>query len=400
MARLDYITAGESHGPAMIAVVSGLPSDLPLDLDFVNAELTRRQAGYGRSGRQVIERDQVEVLSGLRRGRTTGAPLTLLVRNRDSRLDDPARTPSVSTPRPGHADLAGSIKHLTTDCRNILERASARETAARVAAGAAARCLLRRVGIEAMAFVRSIAGVACDTVVTADTWAAVRDARNSSDTACPDPVATARQQEAIHRAKVDKTTVGGLIECHVFGVPPGIGGVMHWTDRLDARLAGAVMGVQAIKSVEIGLGRASADRPGHEVHDPIAFEPGGRGRNDLGFARATNNAGGIEAGMSNGAPIVITAAMKPISTLLRGMPSVNLDTRQPAPSAYERSDVCAVPAASVVIENVAAFEVARALREKFGGDSLAEFLDQFRRYLDLARELPLPEGAIDGSPLR
>lgn len=387
MARLDYVTAGESHGPGMLAVVSGLPGELTLDVDFINAELRRRQGGYGRSGRQAIEHDSVEVLSGVRRGRTIGSPVAMLIRNRDARLDDENKTPPVHTPRPGHADLAGSLKHLTADCRNVLERASARETAARVAAGAAARCLLRELGIEAMAFVRSVHEARTEMRVSEANWKEVRSQRDNSETYCPDAAATARQVDAIHRAKVEKTTVGGVVECHVFGVPPGIGSTMDWRDRLDARLAYAVMGVQAIKSVEIGLGRGAAERFGHEVHDPIAFDGTRAGDASLGFTRTSNNAGGTEGGMSNGAPIVVTAGMKPISTVLRGMPSVDLRSGEAATSAYERSDVCAVPAASVVVENVAAFEVARCLREKFGGDSMRETADQFRRYLGMARDI-------------
>jgi chorismate synthase len=390
MATLTYQTAGESHGPAMVAIVSGLPAGVALDEGFINAELARRQGGYGRGARQRIETDRVEVLAGVRLGRTLGSPLCLRIVNKDSRLDDVAKTPPVHTPRPGHADLAGSVKYLTTDCRGTLERASARETAARVAAGAAARCLLREVGIEVFGFVRAIAGHEWAGEVTEESWRSLVGPRDASETYCPDgadgPV-TAAQCAAIRRAKIDKDTVGGLCEAHVFGCPPGLGSTMNWFERLDARLAGAVMGIQAFKSVEIGLGKESAARPGSLVHDPIRFDPARAGTASLGFVRESNNAGGIEGGMTNGAPVVVRGAMKPIATLLRGMPSVDLTTKEAATSAYERSDICAVSAASVVMENVVAFEIARALREKFGGDSVGEVRGQYDVYLSMARGL-------------
>ncbi|HYC99695.1 MAG TPA: chorismate synthase [Phycisphaerales bacterium] len=389
MAHLTYQTAGESHGPALLATVSGLPAGLPIDLVFINAELARRQGGYGRGGRQNIETDTATVLTGVRRGHTIGSPVTLLVVNKDSRLDDDKKTPPVHTPRPGHADLAGSVKYLTTDCRETLERASARETAARVAAGGVAQCLLRELGIDVFGFVRSIHRAATGAEVTEGNWKSLLAQRDASDTYCPDTAATAAQQEAIHKAKVDKTTVGGVVEAHVFGCPPGIGSTMDRRDRLDARLAGAVMGVQAIKGVEVGLGFGCAGLFGHEVHDPIAFDAATKGTPSLGFVRSSNNAGGIEGGMTNGAPVVVRAVMKPISTLLRGMPSVDLNTKEAARSAYERSDICAVSAASVVVQGVVAFEVAAALREKFGGDSMIELREQVRVYLETARRLPL-----------
>ncbi len=389
MPRLDYHTAGESHGPALVVTVTGLPAGLDIDPVFVNAELARRQGGYGRGGRQNIEDDRVEFLAGLRRGRTIGSPLVMVIRNKDSRLDDPTKTPSVHRPRPGHADLAGSIKFLTTDCRDILERASARETASRTAAGAVARGLLRHFGIESFGFVRSIAGLATDLQAAESNWQQLKSARDSSETYCPDPAATAKQEGAIRQAKIGKDTVGGVVECHVFGVPPGLGSCMDWRDKLDARLAYAVMSIQAIKGVEIGLGFSVASRPGSQVHDPIRFEAAKVGGSSLGFTRDTNNAGGTEGGMTNGQPVVVRAAMKPISTLLRGMPSVDLNTKQAQQSAYERSDVCAVPAASVVLENVVAFEIARALCDKFAGDTLREMRAAYDEYLTMARGLPL-----------
>jgi chorismate synthase len=313
----------------------------------------------------------------------------MVIRNNDSRLDDLAKTPPVYRPRPGHADLAGSIKWLTTDCRETLERASARETASRVAAGALARCLLRHFGIEAFGFVRSICTHETTAQVRPDNLAELKALRDASETYCPDPAASDAQKAAIRQAKIDKTTLGGLVEAHVFGCPPGLGSSMDWRDKLDARLAYAVMGIQAIKSVEIGMGRDVARRQGHEVHDPIAFDPTQIDSPCLGFTRPSNNAGGTEGGMTNGQPVIVRAAMKPIATLLRGMPSIDLNTKQDQASQYERSDVCAVSAASVVLENVAAFEVARVFRDKFAGDSLLEVRAQYEAFLKWARMLPL-----------
>lgn len=391
MPQLHYQTAGESHGPGLLAVVSGLPSGLPIDLEFINNELRRRQGGYGRGGRQRIETDTAEALTGVRRGRAIGSPLTLLIRNKDSRLDDVGKTPPVYTPRPGHADLAGSVKYLTTDCRETLERASARETAARVAAGALSRCLLTALNMHVFGFVRSILDAEWPGEVTVENRQELAAKRDESETYCPDgadgPV-TQKQCAIIRQAKVDKDTVGGLVEAHVFGCPPGLGSTMNWHERLDSRIAAAVMGIQAFKSVEIGLGKECARRHGSAVHDPIAFDPAKKGTASLGFVRASNNAGGTEGGMTNGAPVVVRGAMKPISTLLRGMPSVNLNTKQAATSAYERSDICAVSAASVVMENVVAFEIARAAVEKFGGDSLEEMTNNYNGFLKMARMLP------------
>lgn len=389
MPILNYQTAGESHGAALIVMITGLPAGLTIDLDFVNCELRRRQGGYGRGGRQRIEQDTATALTGVRRGRTIGSPLVLHISNNDSRMDDPVKTPPVHRPRPGHADLAGSVKWLTTDCRETLERASARETASRVAAGAVSRCLLRAFGIEAFGFVRSILDAATPAAVTADNWRGMLALREASETYCPDAAVTQRQCEIIRQAKIDKDTVGGLVEAHIFGCPPGIGSCMDWTTKLDARLAYAVMGIQAFKAVEIGLGKDCAALPGHKVHDPIRYDAARRETSTLGFVRDTNNAGGTEGGMTNGEPVVVRGTMKPIATLLRGMPSVDLNTKQPEMSSYERSDVCAVSAASVVLENVAAFEVARCFCEKFAGDSLTEMKANYAKFLEYARMLPL-----------
>lgn len=389
MPTLDYQTAGESHGPGLITIVTGMPAGVPVDEGLINAELSRRQGGYGRGGRQRIETDVVEFLSGVRLGMTLGSPIAMRVANRDSRMDDLERTPPVYRPRPGHADLAGSLKWLTTDCRGTLERASARETAARVAAGALARGLLSLFGIEIFGFVRSVGTERTDVVVTADNWRELKLLREASETYCPDADATRRQVEVIRRAKVEKDTAGGLCEAHVFGVPPGLGSCVDWRLKIDARLAYAVMSIQAFKSVEIGLGRRVSELPGSAVHDPIRYDPKRADGSTLGFVRDSNNAGGIEGGMTNGQPVVVTGAMKPISTLLRGMPSVDLNTKEAQQSDYERSDVCAVSAASVVMENVVAFEIARAMLDKTGGDSLAEMQAHHDVSMQLARILPL-----------
>ncbi len=387
---LSYRTAGESHGPALLALVEGLPAALPIDLDLINGELRRRQGGYGRGGRQRIETDTARFLSGVRLGRTIGSPIAIEIANRDSRLDDLERTPPVHRPRPGHADLAGSVKWLTNDCRETLERASARETAARVAAGALARCFLRAIGIECFAFVRAVLDVRTAVGVTPEGWTALRDARDASEVYCPDAEASAAMIDRIHRMKTEHDTAGGLVECHVFGCPIGLGSCMRWEDRLDARIGGAVMGIQAFKSVEIGLGRECAFRPGSQVHDPIAYDASRQGERHLGFVRSSNNAGGLEGGMTNGMPVVVTGAMKPIATLGKGMPSVDLTTKEATGSQYERSDVSAIAAASVVLENVVAFEIARAALEKFPGDTMIEVESAVDAYLRMARQLPLP----------
>ncbi len=386
MPRLDYRTAGESHGPALIVLIEGLPADLPLDPDLINAELRRRQGGYGRGARMRIEQDAVRVLSGLRRGRTIGSPLALQLENRDSRIDE---APEINRPRPGHADLAGAIKWLTTDCRNTLERASARETAARVAAGAAARCLLDQFAIEPVGFVSSIGGETAQAPesLTARELCTLRDA---NDVYTPDPAAVSRMQGVIRRAKEQRDTAGGVVEVRVFGVPIGLGSCMAWQDKLDGRLMQAVGSIQAIKGVEIGLGFEAAARPGSAVHDPLDFDPAARAAPAFGFSRRSNQAGGLEGGMTNGQPLIVRAAMKPISTLLQGMDSVNLRTLQPERSDYERSDVCAVPAASVVAENVVAFEVARAFLEKFAGDTLQEVRAAYENFASAVRRLGEP----------
>ena len=389
MATLDYRTSGESHGQALIALIEGMPAGLPVDLELINAELARRQGGYGRGGRMAMERDVVTILSGLRRGVTIGSPIAMQLVNRDFRIDD---APAVHRPRPGHADLAGSLKWLTTDCRETLERASARETAARVMAGALSRCLLNHFGIEVLGYVVRIRDVVVGVDAEAGalgrrSLAELREKRDANQAYCPDALAAKAMITVIRQAKIDKDTVGGVLEVQVRGHPPGLGSCMRFQDKLDGRLMQAVGSIQAIKGVEIGLGFGTAQLPGSEVHDEIDFDSAFRDTPSLGFVRRSNRAGGIEGGMTNGEPIVVRAAMKPISTLLRGLDSVNLVSKAPERSDYERSDVCAVPAASVVAENVVAFEVARAFMEKFGADTLQEVRSSYETFLEKARAL-------------
>jgi chorismate synthase len=389
MSTLSYRTAGESHGKAMLSLVEGLPAGVPIDSAFIDGELRRRQGGYGRGGRQKLETDHVEFLSGVRLGKTIASPVTMLIPNKDSRLDDLTATPPLHRPRPGHADLAGSIKWLTTDCRETLERASARETAARVAAGALARCLLRQFEIEVFGFVRTVGTATSAIEVTAGNWRELAKLRDASEVYCPDPVADAAMRDFINQQKLAKDTAGGIVETHVFGCPIGIGSCMTWDGRLDSRIAAAVVGIQAFKGVEIGLGFEAARRPGSKVHDEIDFDPSQKNSPNLGYVRPTNNAGGLEGGMTNGQPVVVRGAMKPISTLGKPLKSVDLNTHQPSEAGWERSDISAISAAGVIMENVIAFEIARAFLEKFSGDSMTEVRSNYENFLSTARQLPL-----------
>ncbi len=352
---LELATAGESHGPALVAIVSGLPSGLVLEQDAIDADLRRRQQGYGRSPRQQIETDEIEVLAGLRHGRTLGTPLALVVRNLDHRNwawgmnpwpaegePEGKGTKPVTLPRPGHADLAGAQKYGLADVRDALERASARHTAVYVAAGAVAKALLREIGIGVVGEALPEAGA--------------------------DPA-------AVDDARAERDTLGGRVEVRARGVPPGLGSYARREDRLDARLAAAVLGIQAVKGVEIGDGFALAGLSGSEAHDEIV-------RDEHGLHRETNRAGGIEGGVSNGEEIVVRAAMKPLPTLMRPLRSVDLHTGEPADALVERSDVSAVEALAVVAEAAVAWELARAAREKFGGDALGDFVGAWQAYLE------------------
>lgn len=383
MANLDYRTAGESHGQALIVLIEGLPSGLAIDEAAINDALRRRQGGFGRGGRMKIEQDKVNILSGVRAGVSIASPVALQIANKDWRIN---QAPPIHRPRPGHADYAGSMKWLTTDCRATLERASARETASRVAAGAVAALLLREFGVEVVGFVIQIG--AAKAAIGADLSAdALRTARDASEVYCPDPATSVAMIEAIKKAKSDKDTIGGIVEVRAFGLPPGIGSCARWQDKLDGRIMGAVGAIQAFKGVEIGLGFGCAGRPGSQVHDELDSDPSQQGTANLGFIRRSNNAGGLEGGMTNGMPLVVRGVMKPISTLLKGLDSVNLKTRAAERSDYERSDICAVPAASVVAEHVVAFEIARAFLEKFSGDTMEEMRAAHAYFLDSARRL-------------
>ena len=373
---LRYLTAGESHGPALTAIVEGFPSGIALDTDPIDAELRRRQGGYGRGKRQTLETDRIIVDSGTYQGVTTGGPITLRLVNNDSKLE---RLKEPAAPRGGHVDLVGAINY-QTGIRQVLERASARETALRVAVGALARLLLRELGIVVFGYVRELGGIEAPP---RSFDPAVRDA---SPVYSLNPEADAAIVSAIDAAREAGDTLGGVVETIVTGCPIGLGSHVQWDRKLDARLALAVMSIQAIKAVEIGLGVEAARRPGSRVMDPITYQvdPPADDRR-FGFRRPTNHAGGIEGGTSNGEPIVVRASKKPISTLAARGPSVNMGTKAPQPAAYERSDVCAVPAASVIVENVVAFEVAAAVVEKYVGTSLAAIRAAHDALHDLAR---------------
>lgn len=380
---LRYWTAGESHGKTLLAIVDGFPAGVQVCTDTIDRELARRQGGYGRGGRQRIETDKVEVLTGVWKGVTIGSPIALQVINKDYKLE---RLEDLERPRPGHGDLTGAIKYLGS-IRGILERASARETAVRVAAGALCRSLLSQFGIEVIGYVVELGGVSLEPSpdLLDAPIAERRAARDASEL-----YSLAKEKDEEVKRLVDETgkagdTLGGIVEARVEGLPFGLGTHTQWDRKLDGRIAQAVMAVQAIKGVEIGLGFEAARRKGSEVHDPIQYDASTRSTPTLGFHRPTNNAGGLEAGMTNGQPLVVRAAMKPISTLRKPLESVHLPTKQPQAAEYERSDVCAVPAASVIIENVVAFEAAAALVEKFGGDSLTEMKARWDLFAELAR---------------
>lgn len=391
---INYVTAGESHGPQLTAILSGLPANISVDPERINADLKRRQHGYGRGGRMAIEADHAEIVSGVRWGKTIGSPITLVIKNRDwenwqekMSVDSQYRDDSIAVTkvRPGHADLVGSLKYDHRDARNILERSSARETAARVAIGAVAKALVAEFNIAVHAFVSSLGGIPAirPEGMSIDQLVALSA---ESELFTYDPLAEREMKSFIDTAKANGDTVGGSIEVVVTGAPVGLGSYVQWDRKLDARLAMALMSIQAIKGVEIGLGFGVADLPGSKVHDEI-FYAAEMSVDSLqgGFYRKTNRAGGIEGGMTNGEDILLRCAMKPIPTLYAPLKTVDMITKDPVEATVERSDVCAVPAAAVVAEAVVAIEIANAFLEKFGGDSLAEIRRNYEGYLDHVR---------------
>lgn len=394
MANIKFITSGESHGPALTGIIEGLPSGMQLSISDIDKELKRRQKGYGRGGRMKIESDKVSILSGLRWGKTLGSPLCLQIINKDWEnwkkgmsidvVDDGSLSP-VTRPRPGHADLSGVLKYNHRDIRNILERSSARETAMRVGLGAVARQFLAKFDITIGSYVLRIGDVEFN--LKDELLIELFNMAEDSDVRCPDQLVSQRMKEAIDKAKDDGDTLGGAFQVFAIGLPVGIGSHIQWDRKLDGRLAQAIMSIQAVKAVEFGIGARAAELSGLEVMDEIFYDKTKFGAGSAcGYSRKTNNAGGIEGGMSNGMPLLITAVMKPIPTLRRPLNSVDIITKEPFKAAYERSDVCAVPACSVIAEAMTALTLADGFMEKFGGDSMEETLRNYQGYLEQVRE--------------
>jgi chorismate synthase len=382
---LRYFTAGESHGEALAAFLSGVPAGLSIDQAFVDRELWRRQQGYGRGGRMKIERDTAHILSGVRHGITIGSPITVQLENRDWKNwqealpageGDPGKRKPVASPRPGHADLAGALKYNFPEARYALERASARESAARVAVGAMAKLFLRELGMEVLSHVAAVGGVSLPDTVA---WESIRALYDREEVVlnCADAAVEQRMKEEVDNILKTGDSLGGVFEVVAHNVPPGLGSYAQWDERLDAQLAAAVMSLQAVKAVEIGAGVASAFAPGSRVHDEIGYTAMS---GFTAFSRTHNNAGGIEGGVSNGEEIRVRGYVKPIATLRRPLQSVDFSTREPVKASYERSDVCVVPAAGVAAEAMVALTLARCALEKFGGDSMTETVRNFQSY--------------------
>jgi len=387
MADFTFTTAGESHGKGLVALIEGLPSGLTVDLDYVNHQLWRRQQGYGRGGRMKIERDEVEVLSGVRHGKTLGSPVSLLIRNRDfenwrevmsveaREFDEPKRARRLTRPRPGHTDLAGGLKYDTHDLRDILERASARETAGRVAAGAFARLLLREMSIEIGSHTAMICGIPAEPLEAS--WEQIASLSDDSPLRCIDPGVERQMIALIDKTTEDKDTLGGIFEVVATGVVAGLGSHTQWNRKLDGLIAQAIMSIPAVKAVEIGLGAGVSRATGSRVHDEIGYNPVERS-----FTRPTNRAGGIEGGITNGEELRVRGHLKPISTLRRPLSSVDVVSKTESTAAFERSDIVAVPAAGVIGEAMLGIVLAKAARDKFGGDSLGEFKRNFEGYVE------------------
>jgi len=391
---LRFSTAGESHGESLVALLSGMPAGVPIDEAFVNRELWRRQQGFGRGGRMRIETDTAHFLSGVRHGKTIGSPISIVIENRDWKnwtevlpvgAGDPAKHKAVASPRPGHADLAGALKYDFPDARYVLERASARESTARVAGGAVARLLLRELGIDVASHVIRVGAAELERDATWDEIAALR-AKEEVLLNCVDAEAEQRMKAEVDAVLRTGDTVGGVFEVVVHGAPPGLGTCATWDERLDGLLAQTVMSLQAVKAVEIGRGVTAAESRGSEVHDAIGYAHEQKNGKHTRFTRDHNNAGGVEGGISNGEDIVVRGYLKPISTLRRPLKSVRFDTREETSAAYERSDVCVVPAAGVAAEAMVALTMARLALEKFGGDSLRELKRNYDGYVDQIRK--------------
>jgi len=384
-----FTTAGESHGRALVAIVEGLPAGLPIDIEQINRELYRRQQGYGRGARMKIEQDRVEILSGVRHGLTLGSPLALMIETKDCTNWDevmsvepheiaPEKSRRVKRPRPGHADLAGGLKYDARDLRNVLERASARETAARVACGALGKQLLSNFGVEIRSHVIQLGGIPDKPLEL--TWDVIAAIPDDAPLHCADKAAQQRMIELIDEKKSEGDTLGGIFEVVARGVVPGLGSYTAWDTKLDGRLSQAVMSVHAVKAVAIGAGVEASSLPGSEVHDEIGYN-----EETKDFIRATNRAGGLEGGVTNGEEIRVRGHLKPISTLRRALRSVDIDTKQEERAAFERSDITVVPAAGVIGEAMVALVLAQATREKFGGDSLGEMKRNFKGYREQLR---------------
>ncbi|MFY4775979.1 chorismate synthase [Metabacillus sp. RGM 3146] len=387
---MRYLTAGESHGPQLTAIVEGVPSGLKLLDQDINEDLARRQKGYGRGRRMQIEKDQVQLLSGIRHGVTLGSPLALVVENKDwthwtkimgaapiSEEEEKEMKRQISRPRPGHADLNGAIKYGHRDMRNVLERSSARETTVRVAVGAVARKILSECGIKVTAHVREIGGVKANP--SFETIEELNQLTENSPVRCADEEASLKMMKAIDEAKENGDSIGGIVEVIVEGMPPGVGSYVHYDRKLDAKIAAAIVSINAFKGVEFGIGFEAAEKPGSEVHDEIAWSE------ELGYYRKTNRLGGFEGGMTTGMPLIIRGVMKPIPTLYKPLQSVDIETKETFSASIERSDSCAVPAASVVAEAVVAWETAKALVEQFGVDRMDLIQENIRKMRDYAR---------------
>ncbi|MCZ8535780.1 chorismate synthase [Paenisporosarcina quisquiliarum] len=392
---MRYLTAGESHGPQLTAIIEGLPAQLTITAEMINKDLKRRQGGHGRGRRMQIETDTVDITSGVRHGKTLGSPVALVVTNDDWKhwthvmgiepleegLNPEDIKRQITRPRPGHADLVGGMKYGHTDLRNVLERSSARETTVRVAVGAVAKQLLAEMGISIVSHVTEIGGVKADP----STWEGltvkqIREIVEADPVYCLDPQASALMVKAIDEAKENGDSIGGVVEVIVEGMPAGIGSYVHYDRKLDAKLAMAVMSINAFKGVEVGLGFEMARKPGSQVHDEIVWDQ------EQGYTRSTNRLGGLEGGMSTGMPIVVRGVMKPIPTLYKPLQSVDISTKEPFKASIERSDSCAVPAASVVAEHVVAWEIANAILEQFHSDQMPQLLNSINEHRAYTRE--------------